>query len=98
MEYKRKAVEMCDDAFEAPVMERDGYEDLLRKWDAMADFILAYNGEITGYAIIYANDFTSKCAYITMVAVRPECQRQNIGKNLLLTAQRIAAWRGNGRN
>lgn len=91
---KKRAIEICDGAFREPVTKWADFEMRLQKWDTAADFILAYGGETLGYAIVYANDFTSKTAFITMIAVRPEYQGRNIGKDLLLAVQKLAGERG----
>lgn len=94
LEDKKRAIEICDNAFRKPITGRGDFELWLRKWDTAADFILAYGNETLGYAIVYANDVTSKTAFITMIAVRPEYQRRNIGKDLLLAVQKLAGERG----
>lgn len=77
-----------------PVIERQQYPALFRKWNCAADFITAFNSDILGYAIIYTNDFLHNEAYITLLATKPEFQNRRIGTALLHEAERIAIDKG----
>lgn len=89
-----KVIRICDDAFHSPVVKRDNYRELLDKFSSSASFICAYNREVLGYAVFYANDYKSKTAYVSLIAVRPEFQRLRIGSAILNTCQDIAMIHG----
>ena len=73
----------CDDAFEMPVSKRAIYPALLEKLHQKGTCIFAYNGQVLGYCAFYANDSERKNAYISLIAVAPECQKLHIGTKLL---------------
>lgn len=85
---------MCDTAFPEKIRSRDDYNILISKINAAADFLVAYNKNILGYAAIYANNISMQTAYITLIAVRPEFQNEHVGKSLLLECLNIANIRG----
>ena len=73
----------CDSAFSQPVTKRDVYESLLSKLVSFGNVLYVYNKEIIGYVAYYANDEIKKIAFITLLAVRPEYQRNSIGYSLI---------------
>lgn len=89
-----KIIGICDVAFECPVQKRDIYEILLNKFAASAFLLCAYNRDILGYVALYSNDYKGKTAYISLIAVLPEMQRQHVGSKLLDACQLIAKIHG----
>ena len=87
-------IRLCDSAFKRPVLKMAEYETLFQKWNTSGDFLVAYNGNVCGYAILYANDLSTRGAYLTMLAVRPEYQNKHVGHFLLHACEEIAAERG----
>lgn len=87
---KQYVLELCNIAFQDPIMKRKTFNDLFNKWNASADFVIAYNANILGYIVIYANDAATQVAYITSIAVLPEFQNKHVGNKLLSEAQIIA--------
>lgn len=73
----------CDGAFETPVSQRVIYTTLMEKLYQNGRCIFAYNGQVLGYCAFYANDSERKNAYISLIAVDPECQKMHIGTKLL---------------
>lgn len=53
-----------------------------------------YSGKLAGFIAYYNNDYKTKVAYLTMIAVNPEEQGQGIGKNLLECAIRDITRKG----
>lgn len=76
-------IRCCDGAFEKPVAQRAIYPTLLEKLYQKGKCIFAYNGKALGYCAFYANDSEWKNAYISLIAVAPECQKMHIGTKLL---------------
>lgn len=76
-------IRCCDSAFDNPVTRRIIYPELLEKIYQKGRFIFAYNGKLLGYCAFYANDSEEKNAYISLIAVVPECQKMHIGTKLL---------------
>ena len=52
------------------------------------------NINIKGYAVLYANDSYTRRAFVSMLGVRPEFQRQNCGKYLLAACEEFSRWKG----
>ena len=84
----------CDDAFLNPVSKRENYAELLQKIVSYADFYVASSEQVMGYAAVYANDYHTKVAYLTLIAVNPEFQRKNIGALLLEQCEKTALKKG----
>ena len=76
-------IKACDHAFPDPVSSRENYPQLLAKICRYALFLAAYDQEPLGYAAMYANNAETKCAFITLLAVRPEKQGLHIGSELM---------------
>lgn len=76
-------IKQCDSAFETPVVQRAVYPALLEKLHQKGKCIFAHNEQALGYCAFYANDSEKKNAYISLIAVVPECQKLHIGKKLL---------------
>lgn len=92
---KRKAIECCDPSFPKQLTEREDYEAIFAKIDQYAVFFAAIcQGEPVGYAAMYANDLTTQTAYITMIGVKEEYQRQQIGSKLMSACVGAAKQRG----
>lgn len=84
----------CDNAFTEPVSKRDIYCELLQKIHEKGIFIFAHCDVPMGYCAFYANDCDTKNAFISLIAVKPECQHMHIGKRLLETCFDIAKGQG----
>ena len=96
---KRKAMEECDSAFTVRVVNRKNYEVLFNKIAHNALFIVAETRDrdgssIAGYAALYANDFSSFEAYITLICVKKGKQRSGIGSALMNHCLKKARERG----
>ena len=87
-----RIIKACDNAFLMPVSKRRYYNDLLSKISRNAVFLLAENNfnDILGYVAIYINNFSTKVAYITLIAVNNKFQGQGIGKLLLKKCEEYA--------
>ena len=94
LEEKTSVIKTCENAFSNHASLNLLDKKLVRKIDALAEFLVAYNSEILGYAAIYANDIENEIAYITLIAVRPEYQKKNIGSRLMQSCIKIAKQRG----
>jgi ribosomal protein S18 acetylase RimI-like enzyme len=94
LDEKQAVIEACDHAFSNPVSQRDCYESLLMKIHAHAEFLAAYRQGPAGYLAMYANDTVGKTAYITLLAVKPECQKMRIGATLMQMGLTLARERG----
>lgn len=91
---KREIIEACDHAFSNPVSRRECYESLLAKIHAHGEFLAAYRQGPAGYLAMYANDTVGKTAYVTLLAVKPECQKLRIGSSLMEAGFALARQRG----
>lgn len=80
---KYNAMKMCDGAFDLPVFSRKNAYDLFEKINNYAEFIVAYNLDILGYAAMYANDRDNRTAYISLIAVDKTKQGCGIGSSVL---------------
>ena len=94
LEMKEKIIELCDTAFLEKIRSRADYSTLVSKINAAAEFFVAYNENVLGYAAMYANDISTKTAYITLIGVRTEYQNNHVGKSLLMECLNIAKIRG----
>ena len=91
-------MEICDDAFSSPVFqsrvsERAEYDELVRKWHASAEIFCIRDADIRGYVVLYANDSSTRRAFVPMLGVRPEYQRQHCGKALLRVCEEFSRWK-----
>lgn len=85
----------CDEAFVNPISKADYYSSLLEKISKYAIVMVAKkDDDLLGYAAFYANDQTSRTAYLTLIGVRPNCQKQGVGKKLLMQAEYISHSKG----
>lgn len=80
---KYNAMKMCDGAFDLPVFSRKNAYSLFEKINNYAEFIIAYNLDILGYAAMYANDMDNRTAYISLIAVDKTKQGCGIGSSVL---------------
>ena len=91
---KRAVLEQCDSAFTRSVVNGAGYERLFAKIDSRAEFVVARRGrECMGFAAMYANDWDSRTAYITLFAVRQDFQKQRVGTRLMQKCVELAEQR-----
>lgn len=85
---KMLIMKKCEQAFFHGVPDN---EQLYNKICMYAEFLAVYVGEkLAGYLAIYANDVKSKMAYITMIGILPQYQRQGLGGDLLKEAKYVA--------
>lgn len=89
-----QVIKLCDEALSRPVLERENFDELFMKWNSAANFIVAYNSDIIGYSVVYANDFKSNTGYLSMIAVKPNFQNMHIGNSLLMNAEMLAMKHG----
>lgn len=59
-----------------------------------ADMLLAYNQEMLGFIAFYANNPTTREAYITSIVVSERAQHQGVGRALMERCKNIACMRG----
>lgn len=59
-----------------------------------ADMMLAYNQEMLGFIAFYANNSTTRVAYITSIVVNERAQHQGVGRALMERCKSIACMRG----
>jgi len=76
-------IRLCDPAFPNPISCRDNYPSMLDKIHTHGIFFAACTAEPVGYAAMYANDQTTRTAFMTLMAVKPGCQGMGIGKQLM---------------
>lgn len=91
-----KAIKSCDDAFCLPISSRSIYKSLLGKISALGVVLAAYSTDINGYIAFYANDYNTKTAFISLIAVKNQFQNRKIGKKLLQECERFC--KNNGMN
>ena len=85
----------CDSAFTKSVINRSNFQELFKKIDTYAVFLIALkNNEPVGYAAMYANDKKNKEAFITLIGVSSECQGEHIGSNLMDNCIMVARKKG----
>lgn len=78
---KNKLIELCDEAFIYKIKDKNDYKCLISKIHAAPDFLVVFNKSILGYAAMYANNVSTKIAYITLIGVRREFQDKHVGKS-----------------
>lgn len=93
-EAKKKIIQECDEAFAYPICMYHNFDELFLKIDKYAEFIAVYNEDLLGYAAMYANNYESGIAYITLIAVKRKYQNKHIGKALLDECCRMAKDKG----
>ena len=76
-------IRLCDGAFPTPIAQRNTYPAMLDKLDRYGIFFAACTAEPVGYAAMYANDQTTRTAFMTLMSVKPGCQGMGIGKQLM---------------
>ncbi len=91
---KRHIMQYCDEAFDVSICKRQDFDDLFEKINKNASFLWVYNQDICGYVAMYANDYVSEVAYITLLAVKTEYQRKHIGNMLLCACYEVAKEKG----
>lgn len=83
-ELKKEIIEKCDTAFIHPLTKRKNYISIFEKIDKYAIFLAAYEeNDAIGYAALYANNFETRIAYITMIGVIEKMQRKQVGSCLM---------------
>lgn len=83
-EQKRQFIEKCDSAFPMGLLKRKDSEEIFKKIDKYAIFFGIFDeGEPIGYAAVYVNDQENKVAFITMIGVIDNMQRQHVGSALM---------------
>lgn len=73
-----------DELFTKSVVKSQNFEELIDKISCNANVISAcINGQVAGYCAYYMNDFESREAYITLIAVDENFQSNHLGTVLL---------------
>ena len=81
---KLQAITACDDAYTISVINRSNFESLFKKIDSNAEFLIAKeDSEVIGYAAMYANDYESKAAFLTLLCVKSNYHRGGVGSMLI---------------
>lgn len=91
---KISAIDLCSNAFNPSLNSRTDINSLYCKWNAAADFFVAYNKQILGFVVQYNNDYKYNTSYITMIAVNPLYHSKGIGSSLLRYSENIAFFKG----
>lgn len=69
-----------DELFTKSVVKSQNFEELIDKISCNANVISAcINGQVAGYCAYYMNDFESREAYITLIAVDEDFQTNHLG-------------------
>lgn len=94
-EEKLKAIQLCGNAFAIPMHERDGFSEYFQKIDSLACFLIAKRKNIiSGFSAFYMNDQDNKTAFLSLIAVAPQVQGNNIGAVLLNESEKLARENG----
>ena len=86
---KENIMRKCDHAFSTIFFGQKSWIDTFEKIDQKAEFYCAYKfdekaGKMPlGYIAFYVNDCEKKIAYITMISILGNAQRQHIGSKLM---------------
>ena len=84
-----------DDVFLHSVAKRPEFDRLVDKIASRAIVVVAcLDGRDVGYCAFYMNDFKSRMAYITLIAVREEYQNMRIGTDLIQYVKQTARVNG----
>lgn len=84
-----------DSVFLRSVANRNGFDGLVNKIADNAVVVAAYlDGVVVGFCAFYMNDFVSCTAYITLIAVKAECQNIRIGTMLIQYVKAAACVNG----
>lgn len=84
-----------DDVFLRSVVNRSGFDELVDKIADKAVVMAVYfDGRVVGFCAFYMNDFVSRTAYITLIAVKEECQNMRIGTMLIQYVKAAACVNG----
>lgn len=74
----------CDYSFSDSIVKRKDFENLLDKIYNFALFLTIYVcDQLAGYVAFYANDKETKEAFISLIAIKTEFQKQNLGTELI---------------
>lgn len=87
---KEWVISCCEGAFANPITKRKEYRQLFEKWNAAADFVVVYNQNILGFAILYNNNFDTHVSYLAEIVVSLKYQNMHIGKALLMECEMLA--------
>lgn len=84
-----------DGVFQHSVAKRPEFDGLIDKIATRAIVVVAcLDGRDVGYCAFYMNDFISRMAYITLIAVRKEYQNMRIGTDLIQYVKQTARVNG----
>ena len=96
-EKVRESLCYLEDAYTPVLSQRiPDFDEYASKLSLYADNYVIYSdgGDLVGYIAFYANDMTTKTAYISQLVVNPRAQRSGIGKRLVEICFSIATNRG----
>jgi len=76
---------LFDSSFPRPISERKGNlkDYALKLAERAVVDIISIEGKIAGFVAYYCNDLSSKCAFLTQIAVADDCKRQHVAHTLL---------------
>ena len=84
-----------DELFTKSVVKSLNFEDLIDKISCNANVISAcINGQVAGYCAYYMNDFESREAYITLIAVDEDFRANHLGTIMLDYIKAVAVVNG----
>lgn len=84
-----------DTDFSPPLSQRTDLKSYAEKMVKNAELIgVRQRGQLTALAAFYCNDFTSRRAYVTYLAVKRDARGAGFGSNLIRTVSRMAGEAG----
>lgn len=84
-----------DELFTKSVVKSQNFEEFIDKISCNANVISAcINGQVAGYCAYYMNDFGSREAYITLIAVDEDFQANHLGTIMLDYIKAVAVING----
>lgn len=84
-----------DELFTKSVVKSQNFEEFIDKISCNANVISAcINGQVVGYCAYYMNDFESREAYITLIAVDEDFQANHLGTIMLDYIKAVAVING----
>lgn len=91
----KKIIIKYDELFIKSIVKSQNFEDFIDKISCNANVIsVCINGQVAGYCAYYMNDFESREAYITLIAVDEDFQANHLGTIMLDYIKAVAVING----
>lgn len=91
----KKIIIKYDELFIKSIVKSQNFEDFIDKISCNANVIsVCINGQVAGYCAYYMNDFESREAYITLIAVDEDFQANHLGTIILDYIKAVAVING----